>query len=270
MKTWKQILIGELHWKRLLSSFIIIYFTIAILAFFYAERLIFPYNRSSYNSNLSGLKIIKANDGTSIATKFWQAQDERYLMLYFHGNYLDLGHMDGIAEQLNNYGYSVLAIDYRGYGLSQGQATEKSAYQDAQLLYQEAINMGYTSNHILIVGRSVGSGIATELALTNHAKALVLISPFTSAYRVMTKIAIMPFDKFNNLAKIRHISQPLFIIHGTDDQIIRSWHSAELFDKHKGKKQRILIKGAGHNDIWSYNLENIFAKLKIFLMEELP
>ncbi len=62
----------------------------------------------------------------------------------------------------------------------------------------------------MILGHSIGSGIATELAVTNQARALVLISPFTSAYRVVTNYRIFPLDKFNNLAKIDNIKTPLF------------------------------------------------------------
>lgn len=267
--TWKKIILGELSWKRLLSSFVIIYLLINLMAYYYSEKLIFPYNKSSYDDSLYGLEFITAEDNTQIAskiaTRFWQAENETHLILYFHGNYLDLGDLDDVGRQLNAYGYSVLAMDYRGYGLSQGMVTEKNSYQDAHSLYNFALDKGYTSRTIIILGRSVGSGIAVELARKNKAKALVLISPFASAFRVMTKIPVLPFDRFNNYAKLSQIEEPLFIIHGSDDQIIKPWHSQELYNKYTGQKQRHLVKGAGHNDIWHHNLRPIFNKLANFL-----
>ena len=247
---WKKILIGTFSLRRMINSLIIIYVLITVFAHFYADRLIFPYKHSSYDENLPGLQLIKSKSKIEIATRFWKAKNEKALILYFHGNYLDLGHLDDIAEALNNRGYSVLAMDYRGYGLSQGSASENNAYTDAQRVYDFALSKGYTEKTIIIFGRSIGTGVATELATKNKAIALVLISPLTSAYRVMTKYPIIAFDKFNNLSKINHIGMPLFIVHGNADEIIPSWHSQLLFEKYIGQKKRIVVKGARHNDIW--------------------
>lgn len=262
---WKKIIIGDLTLKRLFRSFAIFYVGICIFAFFYAEKLIFPYNQSSYNNQITGLKIFKSKDDTDIASRFWKAENEKYLILYFHGNYLDLGDLDEVANIFNAQGYSILAMDYRGYGLSQGNATEKNSYEDSQTIYDEAIKSGYQADNLIILGRSVGSGIATELALKNKAKALILISPFASAFRVMTKIPLLPFDRFNNQAKISKIDEPLFIIHGQQDKIIPAWHSQNLYEKHKGKKLRHVIPQAGHNDIYSFKFEDLFASLESFL-----
>jgi len=262
---WRWILIGEFTWKRALRSILFIYGFLLVVGLFFSERLIFPYNQSSYTEKMPGLALIEASDGTQIATRFWKARREKFLLLYFHGNAEDLGHLDFIAEKLERRGFSVLAIDYRGYGLSAGTATEQSCYDDAQLLYDTAINMGYTSENIIIWGRSVGSGPAVDLALHKDAHALVLDSPFSSAFRVMTKIPIVPFDRFNNLSKIDKIDEPLFIIHGDSDRVISSWHSEHLFRKHAGKKERYLVPNAGHNDLWSHDLSDILDKLDLFV-----
>ena len=214
---------------------------------------------------MPGLSFVEASDGTQIATRFWKARHEKYLLLYFHGNAEDLGHLDFIVNILERRGFSVLAIDYRGYGLSAGTATEQFCYDDAALLYDTAINRGYTSDNIIIWGRSVGSGPAVDLALHKDAHALVLDSPFSSAFRVMTHIPIVPFDRFNNFSKIDKIDEPLFIIHGDSDEVISSWHSEDLFHKHTGKKERYLVPGSGHNDLWAHDLSDILDKLDHFI-----
>jgi alpha-beta hydrolase superfamily lysophospholipase len=263
--SWKIFLIGTLNWKRLFRSLLLIYIIIIIFAYFYAEKLIFPYHQSSYDNNRPGLDFLKSEDGIKIATRFWKADNEKFIIIYFHGNYMDTGHLDDIAEKLNSHMYSVLAMDYRGYGLSQGEVNEANSYTDAQMVYEHVLTLGYNPENIIILGRSVGSGIATELAVNNKAKTLVLISPFTSTYRVMTKYPILLFDKFNNLAKIKKINKPLFIIHGENDQIIPKWHSEKLIKKHQGKQQRILVKGAGHNDIWGDEYSDFINQLDNFL-----
>lgn len=264
---WKKIIIGELSFKRAISSIVILYCFINVFAYVYSEKLIFPYNESSYDKSLTGLKLLKSAEDTNIATRIWKAQDEKYLILYFHGNNLDIGHLDKIADEFNSKGYSVLAMDYRGYGLSQGQVSEVNAYQDSQIVYQYALSLGYKPEEIIILGRSVGSGVATELAVKNPTKALILISPFTSVYRVMTKYPLMLFDKFNNLAKINRLTQPLLIIHGNKDVIIKPWHSQSLFEEYQGRKQRYVVQQAGHNDIWSYDLNLLFDQIEEFLKQ---
>ena len=176
----KRLMFGEFNLKRFLVSIVMIYGIISLFVFFYAEKLIFPYDLSSYDKSLSGLKIIKSTDNTDLATRYWPVNNDDYLVLYFHGNYLDIGNLDEVAKLLNGQGYSMLAMDYRGYGLSKGQATESNVYTDAQVVYNMAIKMGYVADKIIILGRSIGTGVATELAVKNPSKALILISPFVS------------------------------------------------------------------------------------------
>ncbi len=262
---WRTILVGELSWKRFFRSLIIIYVILFFIALFFSERFIFPYNDSSYTKSTHGVQLISSPDGEQIATRFWRSSKEKYLLLFFHGNQEDLGHLDVIANKLNKYGFSVLAIDYRGYGLSTGTPSEQSCYNDSMLLYDTAIHMGYSAKNIIIWGRSVGSGSAVNLALQKNVVALVLESPFVSAFRVVTKFPVLPFDRFNNLSKIDKVNEPLFIIHGSDDKVISSWHSDKLFIKHLGKKEKHIIQDAGHNDLWLHNIENILRKLELFV-----
>ncbi|MFK8011666.1 MAG: alpha/beta hydrolase [Marinicellaceae bacterium] len=230
-----------------------------------SDKLMFPYDQTTYNENLEGLKLLQSDDGVTLATRFWQSKNESSLILYFHGNYLDIGLLSDMAEKFNNHGFSVMALDYRGYGLSGGKATEQNVYKDAQLLFDNALSLGYKENQIIIVGRSIGTGAATELAVNNKSQALVLISPFVSVYRVITKLSLLPFDKFKNLSKISKISEPLFIIHGDEDTVIPAWHSELIYNKYAGKKYRFLIKGAGHNDVFNTDMDDLINQFKYFI-----
>ena len=267
---WRKVLLGELSWKRLLSSLVLIYGVLVLLAFFFSERLIFPYRGSSYGEDLPGLHKISGPDGQEIATRYLRARNEAFLVLHFHGNYEDLGHLDPIYEILRERRFSILAMDYRGYGLSQGTPTENRCYQDALLLYQRALELGYQPEQLILWGRSVGSGLAVELARQKEARALVLESPFSTAFRTATRIPLVPFDKFHNLKKMESLEEPLFILHGDRDTVIPAWHSAKLHQRHRGPKERHLIPGAGHNDLWSFDLDPVLMSLEEFLAAPTP
>jgi alpha-beta hydrolase superfamily lysophospholipase len=256
---------GVSSWKRVFVSSFAIYIIMNIFIHFISDSMMFPYNQSSYNLNTPGLNFLTTEDSKKIDTRLWKAKDEKNLVLYFHGNYLDLGHLDEVAEDLNKQGYSVLAMDYRGYGLSDGRASEKNTYFDSELLYEYAQKLGYSAERIIIFGRSIGTGVATNLAANYKSKALILISPFVSAYRIMTNIPILPFDKFNNLAKLSKMNLPLFIVHGADDLVIKAWHSEMIFTQYEGLKYRLLIDGVGHNDILSSGLSGIIQQYESFI-----
>ncbi len=139
---YKKLLFGTLNWKRFFISIVGTFVFISVFVHVYAEKLIFPYNQSSYDKSISGLKMLKASDDIYIATRYWQAKNEKTLLVYFHGNYMDIGHMDNVAELLNQHRFSVLAMDYRGYGQSQGHPNEKNTYSDAQMVYKYAQELG--------------------------------------------------------------------------------------------------------------------------------
>lgn len=229
--------------------------------------MIFPYRGSSYSESIPGLNFIAAKDGTRLATRFWEVADlsqKRPLVLYFHGNAEDLGHLDAVAQRLGQLGFPVLAMDYRGYGLSGGTVSEANCYADAQVLLNEATRLGYQSENLLLWGRSVGSGTAVQVATTGDFYGLVLDSPFVSAFRVATKIPILPFDKFPNLKRMPEITEPFFILHGAQDTLIPPWHSEKLYQAHPGPKKRLLVEGAGHNDLWSHLTDELLQLTKFF------
>jgi hypothetical protein len=115
---------------------------------------------------------------------------------------------------------------------------------------------------IISLGRSVGSGPATYIASKRKVAALVLESPFTSAYNVMAIGKFLPFDKYNNLARIDKINCPLLIVHGTADRVIPFAHSQKLYAAAKEPKLNLWVKNAGHNELYSHAAETYWQALK--------
>ena len=238
------------------------YFCIAIMAFLFSEKLMFPYNECSYDKSLPGLVMLEAEDQTPIAARLWIKDESDTLVVLFHGNFEDLGQLDIVSKGIMNLGFSVLSIDYRGYGLSEGSPTEHNCYADARLLIQKAQALGYRDADIILWGRSIGSGPATQLATEMNARALVLESPFITAFRTTTHIPLLPFDRFNNLSKMNEVTCPLLIIHGNRDRIIPAWHSYKLIEKHTGRNALHLVDDAGHNNLWLRDIRPAFSQLK--------
>lgn len=261
---WKKIIIGKFDWKRPFKFFGFIYLSLFLTALFFSSYFLFPAPSPSYSKKLSNLEFISSSDETQLATRFWRAPTEKALVIYFHGNAVDIGMLEPFAENLKTLGLSTLTMDYRSYGLSEGKPSEQACYLDAEALLKQAHDLGYSDDQIILWGRSLGGGVATEIALRHTTRGLVLESSFCTAFRTATTIPILPFDKFNNLAKIDQIETPTFFLHGSNDAVIAAWHTKKLQEAHQGKNQRFVVAGAGHNDLWTKDISDEIAALKMF------
>ena len=144
----------------------------------------------------------------------------------------------------------IAAVDYPGYGLSDGSPDEEGCYRVVHRLYDWLIETrGFKPEDIIVVGFSIGTGPATELAATKPVGGLVLQAPCLSAPRVVTKVRILPIDPFPNLKRIGKIKCSLAVIHGTDDSIIPFAQGKELFGLAPEPKRFVAVEGADHNDL---------------------
>lgn len=217
-------------------------------ALFFADSLIFQPQHSSYWDN-PGIIKITTRTGKKISAVYLPNSSAHFTLLVSHGNAEDLGDIRPWLDDMREAGFSVLAYDYEGYGTSQGKPSEKATYEDESAAYDFlAVNLGTPPDRIIIFGRSVGTGPAVQLATIRPAAALVLQSPFLSAFRVLTRVPLFPFDRFPNYRRIRHVHCPLLIMHGTKDSVINIWHGRTLFELANEPKQFVALEGADHND----------------------
>jgi len=228
---------------------IILYLALAIYAWFLSDQAIFLPQPSSYRDGPEILKLRSAN-GNVISAVYLPQPSAKFTLLVSHGNAEDLGDIRPWLEDFRRSRFNVFAYDYQGYGTSQGKSTEKTAYDDENAAYDYlTLTLKTPPNRIIIFGRSVGSGPAVHLAARRPAAALVLQSPFLSAFRVVTRVPILPFDKFSNYKEIGRIRCPLLIIHGTNDEVIGIAQGEKLFALAHEPKQFFAVQGAGHNDL---------------------
>jgi abhydrolase domain-containing protein 17 len=240
-------LFGGFSCKRAFKLIVIIAGTIVVLAICFSNKLIFP-GRSTYK-DLEGTRKIVMRDGTLLTAMYLPNPKAEYTVLYCHGNYEDLAEIRPDLMQYKNQEFSVFAYDYRGYGASGGKTNEKNAYSDVEAIYEYLTKeQSIPPEKIIIFGRSVGSGVAIHLASTKPAAGLILESAFVSANRVVTRWPILPWDKFDNLAKIKKVHCPVLIIHGEADPLIKIWHGKKLYESANEPKLYLWVAGAEHNN----------------------
>lgn len=250
----KLVLIGEMSWKRLLRSLILVPIAAALgfilIAIYFSDRLIFMPPQSSYKDDSKVVKIETVDNGT-ISARFYENSQARYTILFSHGNAEDIGHIESFAKKLGQLGVSVLVYDYRGYGTSGGSASEANAYSDIDAAYSYLVTEKKTKpENIILHGRSLGGAVAIDLAARQTVGGLIIESTFTSAFRVITRYPILPFDKFKSIEKINRVNCPILVIHGTKDSTIPLYHGEQLFESANEPKYSNWVEGAEHNNVY--------------------
>jgi fermentation-respiration switch protein FrsA (DUF1100 family) len=214
-----------------------------------ADRMIFHPPRVSYMQS-GDILIIPVSPKEKIAAMYHPAGLDSFVLLFSHGNAEDIGQNEDFFELANQHGLGVFAYDYRGYGLSDGKPGEKNTYQDITAAWQYLTEtLQIPPQRIIILGRSVGSGPSVWLATQKPAAGLILESPFVSAFRVVTKYNILPFDPYDNLSRIKNVRCPVLIIQGREDEVVGFWHGPVLYEAANEPKMNFWVEDAGHNDL---------------------
>jgi len=220
-----------------------------IVALCFINRVLYWPHESSYSDDARITKLMTA-DGVQISAMWLPNAKARYTILYSHGNGEDMGDMEPYYQGIRNSGYAVLGYDYHGYGTSQGSPSEEATYADINAAYDWLVNVQHVSpERILLLGRSIGGGPATDLAIRRPVGGLILESAFTSAFRVATHWPIFPKDRYCNLEKLPKVHCPVLVVHGRDDGVVRFWHGQKNYAAANDPKQCLWVEGAGHNDL---------------------
>jgi fermentation-respiration switch protein FrsA (DUF1100 family) len=240
--------------RRMLSFLLIflafLYVVIFLFAFFYGEKIIFQPQRATYRDSEQIIKLLSGKDAL-ISAVYLKNPEAKYTILYSHGNAEDVGLLLPLLKEIRNFGFSVLAYDYQGYGTSTGSPTEERAYQDADAAYQYLTQQfRIPPAQIIALGRSLGGAVAVDLASRQPLGGLIVESSFLSAYRVMTQIPLLPLDKFRSAVKLKKVRCPVLVIHGTVDEVIPFRHGQTLFRLAPEPKQHYWVVGAGHNNLF--------------------
>ena len=205
------------------------------------------------------------------------------VILYLHGNYGSMDYYWNRAKLLAHIGsrhrFGVLMIDYRGYGMSEGEPSEENLYADTEAALIWLQNNGLTDDRLIVYGFSMGTAPATELTARPRQlipSKLILEAPFASA-EVMTQDATglaIPGQyvtnlKIDNAEEIKKVSQPFMWLHGQEDTFLRiDTHGKTVADNYKGTYiKRVVIARADHGDLPAVmGYESYLSSLKEFII----
>lgn len=191
-------------------------------------------------------------DGLTLRAGYFPPRAGMPTLLFFHGNAVDWQSAEFTTQLARQRGYGVLAAEYRGYGGNPGDPDEQGLYADGRAAYDWLLARGLSAGDIVIVGNSLGSGVATELASRVQARALMLVAPFKSM--VATAANKYPYapvdsllaDRFDNIAKIGVVAMPVLVVHGSADQLIPLAHARDLAAANRAA-QFVILPGLPHN-----------------------
>lgn len=242
---------------------------------FYPRKTVIPNN---LGSDIEILKL-HINDEVIIGGFFFKNDENLPTILLFHGNGEVALDYRFIAPMFHNCGVNLAVVDFRGYGFSTGDPYYTSLISDATPIFTEFsnwMNDKSMASSLFILGRSLGSICAAEIGAKNPANlsGIVFESGFASVYNMMVNLfrvsspVLTPESliEYSNDSRVRMFNKPTLIIHGTLDWIIPVSEAKLLYDNlpTNVEKKLVLIEGAGHNNILSYEKE-YFAPLSDFI-----
>ncbi len=238
------------------------YIALLLIAYFMQEKLIFkpeklPQNfQYKYDIPFNELNF-EVEKGVRINGLHFYREKPHGLVVYFHGNTRSIKGWAKYAKDFYRYNYDVVLVDYRGFGKSTGKRTETLMLTDMQFVY-DTLLLQYPEDHLVLYGRSIGSGFAARLAADNRPRYLILDAPYYSFSKVVERF--LPFLPVRFVLRyhlrtdrwIRNVKCPVYILHGTKDWLIPLKHSERLQKLNPKYITLIRIDGGGHNNLPSF------------------
>ncbi len=216
---------------------------------------------------------LTTEDGVRIHAYYLPAPGATRAILFLHGNAGNASQRLPNAAELADLGAHVLLLEYRGYGLSEGRATEAGVYADARAaLAHLTRERGVPEARVVLFGRSLGGAVAVELARGRSLAGVVLECTFTSAAAMARSLVVLPVERlvgarFASDAKIGELRCPVLFFHGDRDQLIPISIGRRLFDAAREPKAFETVAGAGHNDVPFVGGTRYFERFRRFLDE---
>jgi len=240
---------------------LIAYLVVLLLMMMLERHLIyFPsvYPEGEWNAEAIGAEdaFFEAADGVKLHGWYVEHPQPRAHVLFLHGNAGNLTHRDEMLVQWRDQRRcSVFIVDYRGYGRSEGAPSEAGVLADGRAarawLAQRA---GIAEEQVVLLGRSLGGGVAVDMAAADGARAVILESTFTSLPDIAARsfpflpVRLLMRNRLDSLSKIGDYHGPLLQSHSVDDEVIPYDLGARLFEAANEPKQFIEMQGRGHND----------------------
>jgi uncharacterized protein len=246
------------------------YVVLIVLAYLLQERFIFkpeklhPDFKYDYDVPFKEL-FFDIEEGVRINGLHFTVPKPLGLVLYFHGNSRSIKGWSKYAVDFFRYGYDVVLVDYRGFGKSTGKRSEKDMLSDMQFVY-DTLTATYHQNHMIVYGRSLGSGFAAKIASDNTPRYLILDAPYFSFKKTVERF--LPFLPIKWVLRFHirtdkwlpKVNCHTYILHGTKDWLIPISQSEKLQALNPRKITLIKIHGGGHNNLPFFNEYHNFIR----------
>jgi uncharacterized protein len=215
---------------------------------------------------------LRTEDGIRINAFYRANPASKQVLLWFHGNAENIGYDLDHLRTFAKIGVSVFAVDYRGYGKSEGKPDEAGVYHDADAAYDYLIQRRhFGAEDIIIYGHSLGGAVAVDLASRRPCGGLIVQSSFTSLRAMARRMFRLPLieyaakSRFDSIDKIRNVHAPILIVHGTRDEVVPFAMGQQLFAAAPEPKGFYSIDGAGHNNLMEVGGEGYLECLRRFV-----
>ena len=241
------------------------------------SQFIFYPRRDHAPQDDSTLHPVEVGEGVTVVCRFYPAPERIATVLYFHGNGETAGDYDLVSSLYTALGINLFVADYRGYGLSTGEPTIRHILHDAHPIFErlrEVLEEGGYPEVVFVMGRSLGSAPAIEVAFQSHTalRGLIVESGFSDAFRLLSYIGLplkLPQqhgEDFPNGYKMRSIRIPTLLIHAAEDHLIPLQEAEELLRLSAAEDKRlVVIPGADHNTLMMAGRERYFQEIEAFI-----
>jgi alpha-beta hydrolase superfamily lysophospholipase len=216
---------------QIVATLFLAYLGLCALVFFNQRHLVFPVPPGAREPRLPGTVLLRipGPEGTTVHALHVPAPPGAPTVVHFHGNGEQLADETWLAQRYQEAGLGFLAVEYPGYGLARGKQgpTEQGIYaaSEAALEYLHR-ELGVPWEKTVLQGQSIGSGVAAEMARREQGARLVLITPYTSIVELGARLfpwlpaRLLVRDRFDTASKAPGLALPVFIVHGTRDEVI--------------------------------------------------
>ncbi|MBO6768889.1 MAG: alpha/beta fold hydrolase [Erythrobacter sp.] len=239
-----------------LATFAVAYLALVAVLYLAQGSLIYPAPRGilPITGGFEEVSYTTA-DGLDLKAGYRAARPGFPTIVYFHGNGADWVSSVVATDRLVPEGYGVLAAEYRGYRGNPGSPSEEGLYRDGRAAIAFLAERGVDPGNLVLIGNSIGSGVAVQMASEIAPAALVLISPFASLSQLAAEkfrwlpTGLLLRDRYENMQKIGEIGAPTLILHGDADSVVPHIHAERLLAANPDAYLRI-FSGYGHDLAW--------------------